>query len=603
MGMGKTEAALGAAYQLISNGHATGLYFALPTQATSNRIHQRVSEFLNRCGGNTSRLILSGSWLIDDKITFPHQEGFGSDFRSARDWFASSKRALLAPFGVGTIDQALMAVIAVRHFFIRYFALAGKVVVIDEVHSYDVYSGTLVTALVDALRQLGCTVIILSATLTRERRLQLLASSTDNQTELANSDAFPLITGNTSAGAIRSCPIDPPPAKPPIAIRFRSESETRIAAVNAAEAGACVLWICNTVDRAIATREALASGLRADRATVGLLHSSFPFFEREAHETHWLDSLGKDRTHRPKGCLLISTQIVEQSVDIDADLIISEMAPTDMLFQRLGRMWRHWINGEARPGFPQPEFWILEETTPWDQIKSQLDSREIRRALGKKAWVYQPYVLLRSLEVWHASSQVTLPTDIRPWLEETYVSRVEVECPAWQELHSIMIRQKEKHLGQATTAQNVWSLNTLKDEEGVGTRLNQSPALPLILAKKQTRETLELLDGSAVVLDSDFHYATAKALHRNIVKAPLHWFANNGGRLRSVSSAAGFILRLHVKGDFEIGFVRDGVVDIDSLPEGTQLRYDSCRGLRREEHRNQNSDPSFESDDFDPCDW
>ncbi len=176
MGMGKTEAALAAAYELIITGQASGLYFALPTQATSNRIHERVTDFLGRVQAVAPRLVHSGSWLLDMEMHLPSLDAAQpSDQRAAaRDWFASSKRALIAPFGVGTVDQALMGVIAVKHFFVRHFALAGKVLVLDEVHSYDVFTGTLIEALITALAKLRCTVIILSATLTRERREKLL---------------------------------------------------------------------------------------------------------------------------------------------------------------------------------------------------------------------------------------------------------------------------------------------------------------------------------------------------------------------------------------------------------------------------------------------
>ena len=254
MGMGKTEAALAVAYQLISRRQATGIYFALPTQATSNRIHQRTMDFLSHCEEVAPRLIHSGSWLMDHEMSVPMQKGYGSDLSAARDWFSSSKRALLAPLGVGTIDQALMSIIAVRHFFVRHFALAGKVVILDEIHSYDAYTGTLTTALIASLRQLGCSVIILSATLTRDRRQQLLSLSNEKTGE---EDPFPLITGVPSTGLTQTHRVEPPPARPPVAIRFRPEKEAMEAALKAAEAGACVLWICNTVDHAIITRDNL----------------------------------------------------------------------------------------------------------------------------------------------------------------------------------------------------------------------------------------------------------------------------------------------------------------------------------------------------------
>ena len=186
MGMGKTEAALWAAYRLLLSRKATGIYFALPTQMTSNRIHLRMNEFLRRISPetSTSRLIHGNSWLFQDDCPIhpaatERHEATPDDARAGRDWFASTKRALLAPFGVGTVDQALLGVVAAKHFFVRHFALAGKVVILDEVHSYDLYTGTLIDKLITTLEGLGCTVIVLSATLTGKRRGQIVSCPDD----------------------------------------------------------------------------------------------------------------------------------------------------------------------------------------------------------------------------------------------------------------------------------------------------------------------------------------------------------------------------------------------------------------------------------------
>ena len=183
MGMGKTEAALWAAYKLLVSGKATGIYFALPTQATSNRMHIRMNEFVRRISNthNASRLVHGNSWLMDQAVALSpvatSPDSRNNDAQTGRDWFASAKRALLAPFGVGTVDQALLGVVAAKHFFVRHFALAGKVVILDEVHSYDLYTGTLIDKLITTLEGLGCTVIVLSATLTGKRREQIVSYS------------------------------------------------------------------------------------------------------------------------------------------------------------------------------------------------------------------------------------------------------------------------------------------------------------------------------------------------------------------------------------------------------------------------------------------
>src|SRR5713101_4049717 len=121
--------------------------------------------------------------------------------QTGRSWFASAKRALLTPFGVGTIDQALLGIVAAKHFFVRLFGLAGKVVILDEVHTYDLYTGTLVSALVKRLRELHCTVIVLSATLTEKRRRELLGLSDGRRL----SAAYPLVSGMATSFVEREC--------------------------------------------------------------------------------------------------------------------------------------------------------------------------------------------------------------------------------------------------------------------------------------------------------------------------------------------------------------------------------------------------------------
>ena len=181
-----------AAQQFIAAGHQQGIYFALPTQVTSNRIHKRIGMFLRNTLADEAplRLAHGNAWLEDDfdlrlRPAFAARAESDGDepdesVREARSWFASAKQALLATYGVGTIDQALQGVVAVKHFFVRRFALAGKVVILDEIHSYDIYTGTLITALVRELVNLRCSVIILSATLTAARRRELLAAAGDH---------------------------------------------------------------------------------------------------------------------------------------------------------------------------------------------------------------------------------------------------------------------------------------------------------------------------------------------------------------------------------------------------------------------------------------
>jgi CRISPR-associated endonuclease/helicase Cas3 len=524
MGCGKTEAALAAAYRLLASGEASGVYFALPTQVTSNRIHLRVQPFVERIADHAPalRLAHSASWLVQTDPP-PALRPASSDAeseehtRAGRSWFASPKRAVLAPFGVGTIDQALLAVVAANHFFVRQFGLAGKVVILDEIHSYDLYTSTLIDTLVQRLRELHCTVIILSATLTAERRRQLLAAGSSHRL----SEAYPLVSASGNPPIEISC--EPPPPKT-VTVRFVEPAALIENCLERAHQGQCVLRIRNTVDEAQDTYRRLMATNYEGGPPIALLHSRFPFFRREELEEYWMNALGKDTARRPKGCVVVSTQVAEQSVDIDADLLITELAPTDMLLQRLGRLWRH--ERLDRP-CAQPEVW-MQSPPITDAALMQTTAKALREGLGKSARVYAPYVLLRSLQQWRGRSAITLPTDIRAILEATYADPPVDEPTAWQELWEELEGQKRRLAAQALSVMNVWTMPALKDEEGVQTRYSTYPMAQLLLTTEiesldSHSARLRLLDGAGVVAhDRDWNFDAAKAIHRNLTRVP-HW--------------------------------------------------------------------------------
>lgn len=518
MGMGKTEAALGAAYQLLSTGKANGIYFALPTQATSNRIHLRMNEFLQQIAPTTagSRLIHANSWLLKDKLDFsPAMTKSGEkpteDVRNGRDWFASAKRALIAPFGVGTIDQALLGVVAAKHFFVRHFALAGKVVILDEVHSYDLYTGTLIDKLITTLESLGCTVIILSATLTGHRRGQIIAEIDDPIAQ-----EYPLISGRTEGEKFTPVSAAAPESHH-VKVDFKSRETVFVEAVEIARKGGAVLWICNTVDSAQKDFRRFRD-IVEDEFPLGLLHSRFPYQQREELEQTWLERFGKNGEARC-GCILVSTQIVEQSVDLDADLLITELAPTDMLLQRLGRLWRH--EREARP-VSASRICIIEEGKTLAEFR-EMEAEAISTALGGKAKVYAPYVLLRSLEVWREIETVEIPTQIRQLIETTYEDQ-DIEHLGWENLYSEWYGTDSAKKMKAQMSSNIWQV-ALDDREGVQTRLNEMPTVTMVLCRDMTGKNVRFVDDTVVEFSSEgFVFAAAKAIHRNLVKIPDYCF-------------------------------------------------------------------------------
>lgn len=529
MGCGKTEAALFAAQHLLTAGHHHGIYFALPTQVTSNRIYLRIGLFLKATLIDSAffRLAHGNAWLEDDfdlciNPAFPRWVEKDGDkpndtVREARSWFASAKQALLAPYGVGTVDQALQAVVAVKHFFVRRFALAGKVVILDEIHSYDIYTGTLITALIRELINLRCSVIILSATLTADRRQELL--STAGIKETSSPVEYPLVSFGGVDGICRhlkpTWAIDKKISLRPAVI---SEAEIITELVLRAEAGQHVLWIRNTVVESQQSFRSVVSSICQDSVRVGLLHSRYPFTRRAELEQDWLEYLGPNRPAAGLGSILIATQVVEQSVDIDLDFIVSDLAPTDMLLQRMGRLWRH---PRAHRQAPQPDFWIR-----LPDLSTASDVPMLKSALGRSALVYAPYVLLRSAAVWLSRSVINLPADIRTVLEATYAKPDVQEPKPWRDLHAELEKDKIQLAENAKAATLVLGRPMLQDEDAILTRRKSSPTTPVVLLRSITNSgnssvIITALDETQIEIDNfKWHRSAARFLQQWTVRAP-----------------------------------------------------------------------------------
>jgi CRISPR-associated endonuclease/helicase Cas3 len=503
MGVGKTEAALNAAIPLVGKDKAAGIYFALPTQLTSNKIHERVATALSQAIPDetvaTLALAHSASWLTDPTAfrvmpptanTEPEER---TDPRAVRSWF-TSRRALLARYGVGTIDQALIGALPVKYAALRIFGLAAKVVIFDEVHTYDGYTARLLDALIRHLLALRCTVIILSATLTVARRGELVACASPTVPDLP--DSYPLLTCCPDGKAPYPVEIDPPEDSIPLNISIRkialpdpSLPDSLVEEIQArTQRGECVLVIRNTV----ALAQETYSRLLRDGIESGLLHSRYPSHVRNGHplpeftdeahpggrEASWIAKLGKTGP-RPKGCILVATQIAEQSLDIDADLLVTDLCPADMLLQRIGRLWRHMTlrPRETRP-CPEPETWVLVPETPPDE-----DADGIERALKPHSAIYAPYILLRTLQ--QLRDTLPVPAAIRTFLEGTYVPvDADAEPPAWVELRRRMDREIEKLTDQGRLIAADPYLTPLGDDAfRAPTRLRDFPTTDLVILK------------------------------------------------------------------------------------------------------------------------
>lgn len=490
MGLGKTEAALYAAYKLLEQGRATGIYFALPTQLTSEKIHERVQTFLQTILTPESlhaypTLLHGQAWLKQVETEM------GVEANPGGAWFNQGKRGILSPFAVGTIDQALMAVLNVKHGFVRTFGLAGKVVILDEVHTYDAYTGTIMDELIDALRKVDCTVIILSATLTQKRRSKLIKA------QVYSAD-YPLITGvDSDSKLLKEVPVSSNTTQT-VTVHIEGSSDRAFEkALLKAEQGQQVLWIENTVAEAQEMYLRFNARSQGLGVQAGLVHSRFTQIHRQQNEDKWVTAFGKEgwKDRNLLGRILIGTQVLEQSLDIDADFLVSKLAPTDMLLQRFGRLWRH--KNPNRNLTAKQEAWII---TP----QLELAIKDPVKHLGNSAKVYAPYVLCRTLEVWQSLEKITLPTDIRSLIEATYQNRHEDGAMA-KHLFEVERQREKLHsfalMGLSTVGQ-------VRPDEQVKTRYSEQETVEVLPLKSIQFDYIEdsFLGTKVTLLDGNTYF-------------------------------------------------------------------------------------------------
>jgi CRISPR-associated endonuclease/helicase Cas3 len=367
-GAGKTEAALILAHRLMAAGRATGLYFALPTMATANQMYGRVGKVYRRLYQAQAfpSLILShgARQLVGEfrqTILQPGEpardQSYLSDEPSASAqcsaWLADNrKKALLADVGVGTVDQALLGVLPVRHQSLRLFGLSSKVLIVDEVHAYDAYMATLLERLLEAHAQQGGSALLLSATVPASMRVKLIAAFQKGRGGAAQAIPedlhYPLATQATSTAGVRTeaCGTRPQLIRRVQVVCLHREQEIVDLIVREAAAGHSFCWIRNTVDDARRAYEAVLPLL--PRESLRLFHSRFAMGDRLDIEDEVIRSFGASSTAAARrGQVLIATQVVEQSLDLDFDGMVSDLAPIDLLIQRAGRLQRHARNADG----------------------------------------------------------------------------------------------------------------------------------------------------------------------------------------------------------------------------------------------------------------
>ena len=428
-GVGKTEAALAAAHVIANATDAQGIYFAAPTMATANGLLERTIEWAKNTtdSGAVSSLYLAHS---KNQLAQPYQElrfrGIGEDGAAgenvvASSWMSGRRRGLLSNVVVGTVDQVLMMALRQRYSMLRHVALAGKIIIFDEVHAYDTYTSDYLETTLEWLAEYGVTVIMMSATLPPERRNALVkAFSGQDITEPSN--AYPLITVASESGQ-RSVAPEPSPTNLEATIEVIDDSldalQQRIGDVLVD--GGVALVICNTIARAQETYSAFKQSYPDE---VELHHAGFMAWERSEKEDRLRAELGPDAHRgagRPNRKIVVATQVAEQSLDIDADVLVTDIAPMDLMIQRIGRLHRH-----DRPETDRPQQ-VREPKVFVRGIESQTPSPVLNS--GAEA-IYGAKVLLSTLL--HLPTTFKRPDDVAELVRQVYDAEQDVP-PAWME--------------------------------------------------------------------------------------------------------------------------------------------------------------------------
>lgn len=405
MGEGKTEAALLAAEVLAHDADANGCFVALPTQATTDAMFDRVRSWLDRLPGGATMALAHGKAHLNDRYRGLARRArvVSESGAVAHDWLRGRKKAGLASFVVGTIDQVLFAGLKTRHVMLRHLSLVGKVVIIDEVHAYDVYMSQYLHRVLRWLGAYRVPVILLSATLPDARRAELLRAYDPAADVPAAHPGYPVITATNQPP--RTFPM-PDRAVPVVLDRLDDNLETLSAYLREhLRDGGCAVVVRNTVGR---VQEAAAH--LANEFDVTINHARFLACDRAAKDQDLLRRFGPPgrSEERPSCHVVVASQVVEQSLDIDFDLMVTDLAPVDLVLQRMGRLHRH--TRERRPDAVMRARcaitgvdWLATPPAP---------------VRGSTA-VYEEHHLLRAAALIDRDT-VTLPRDIAPLVQAAY---------------------------------------------------------------------------------------------------------------------------------------------------------------------------------------
>lgn len=470
-GSGKTALAFAAAEVLMRERGLQGIFVALPTQATTNAMFERVTSWLTSILGdepqklgvhlahgknnlNKSFMELLESGHSPLEVYDDEADSKDNGLHASR-WMGQRWRSTLSPVVVGTIDQVLLAALKSRHVLVRHLGLMGKAVIIDEVHAADAYMQTYLKAALTWLGLYQIPVVLLSATLPPERRRELLDAyrrgqgATTANTALDKAIGYPVIS-TVTAGEVRIHEIEGEPEVTKQIIPTQVASAEEIAKLLEQELadGGCAVVIRNTVGEAQETYAAVKKVFGRQQAT--LVHARFLAVERSARDSSMLELFGKNSTKRPQRHVVVATQVIEQSLDVDFDLMLTDPAPMDLVLQRIGRLHRH--AGRNRPkGLQAARCLVLVNdlaSAPWSYSRGT-------------DYIYARYMTLRTLGILAYRGQITVsePNDYAQLTALAYNTAESVGPKQWGKSFTQAERDYQRDCNQSQSKAHTWCLD------------------------------------------------------------------------------------------------------------------------------------------------
>jgi len=433
-GSGKTEAAMTLVSRIMASGKADGCFIGLPTMATANAMYSRMRLCYRKLfAEDKPSIVLSHGArhlaeefrssiltnVADENLAKPdlsHEEVNSGKFHCT-NWLAdSTKKSLFADIGVGTVDQLLLSILPVRYQNLRFHGMTNKVLVVDEVHAYDPYMNRLLRAVLRAHSSAGGSSVLLSATIPHELKKQLIESFYEGigieKSNLSPDDNFPLITKVDTSGT-REVPVNYDQKHRQVDVELLYDEEDTCARIkHDLYSGMCVSWIRNTVSDVFDAYEKLTMDYGIPEKNIIVFHSRFAYADRMRIEEQVLGQFGKESSRETRaGKLVISTQVIEQSLDLDFDVMVSDLAPIELVIQRAGRLHRH-----ERGSRGAPKMYVL--------CPPETDSPEsdwYKRVFPKAAYVYKNTTILwRTKEILKKEKAIILPQRARALVESVY---------------------------------------------------------------------------------------------------------------------------------------------------------------------------------------